>query len=606
MRDNDFYLELINTVKLRASTNNLVDTLSFVTEVAERLEADPVFGEFRLVDWSGSGSRNRQLKLHGFTDFEASDGSFGLVLGKWSDSNVPEVLNKQVVDGIFSTLEAFIYDSIKANLSGKIVESSAAYEAYSTIKDNFKDISKIRLHLFSNQLLSSRFKEVVSTNIEGVSIEHHIWDFNRIKALYESARERESITINLADFNSNGIHFMRAADTEQLKSYLCILDANLLADMYERYGSRLLEGNVRSFLGMKSSVNKGIKKTLSESRAFFFAYNNGVAATASNVVITKSLFGPELITSLTDLQIVNGGQTTSSLLNSRKKDGISLDGVTVAFKLTQVAFKEAAKLIPKIAEYANTQNKVAAADFFSNHPFHQKMEEISRRMLTPSRSGIRIQSKWFYERSRGQYLNERLYLNAKDKNSLDLEYPVNQVINKTDLAKYDSTYRLKPFWTCLGAQSNFMRFASNFSNSRNEISDDYWDKINTTYDESYYQNIISISIIWKRLEKLISEARGSWYEGDYRAQIVAYSLSLLFYLSSNFSSFNLNRIWINQKTDENLDSVLISIAIIVQKTILKPPQGITNVGQWCKRDKCWDSLIGLDFSKIIIPTEYLN
>jgi hypothetical protein len=151
-----------------------------------------------------------------------------------------------------------------------------------------------------------------------------------------------------------------------------------------------------------------------------------------------------------------------------------------------------------------------------------------------------------------------------------------------------------------------MRFASNFSNSRNEISDDYWDKINTTYDESYYQNIISISIIWKRLEKLISEARGSWYEGDYRAQIVAYSLSLLFYLSSNSSKFNLNRIWINQKTDENLDSVLISIAIIVQKTILKPPQGITNVGQWCKRDKCWDSLIGLDFSKIIIPTEYLN
>jgi hypothetical protein len=606
MIKDQFYSELTNIVKLKSSTNNLVNTLAFVNSVAERLEGDPVFGDFSMVDWSGTGSKNKQLKLHGFTALDELDESFGLVLGKWSDSDEPDTLSKQEVESIFNTLEAFVNDSISNNLSGKIVESSSAFEAYSTIKVNLNNISKIRLHLFTNLKISARFKEIVAKKIGNISIEHHIWDYNRIKALYQSSKERESIVIKLDEFNSNGIEFMRAADSELLKSYLCILDANLLADLYERYGSRLLEGNVRSFLGMKSSVNKGIKKTLSESRAHFFAYNNGVAATASNVVITKSLFGRELITQLTDLQIVNGGQTTSSLLNARKKDGISLSGVTVAFKLTEVGIKESAKLIPKIAEYANTQNKVAAADFFSNHPFHQKMEEISRRMLTPSRSGIRIQSKWFYERSRGQYLNERLYLNVKDKNAIDLEFPSSQVINKTDLAKFDSTYRGKPYWTCLGAQSNFMKFASHFSNYKNEISGDFWEKIEKDYDEIYYQNIISISILWKKLERIISDARGTWYEGDYRAQIVAYSLATLFNICrENKNKFNLNRIWLVQKTDEQLDGVLVEIAKVVQKSILSPPQGVTNVGQWCKREKCWDSLVGLNWDKIELPNEYI-
>jgi hypothetical protein len=603
MSSDEFYSELLNIVKTKSASNNLVDTLSFATEIAERLEADPVFGEFKLVDWSGFGSKNKNLKLHGFTDIDESDGSIGLILAKWSDSPTPESISKQLIDQMFSILESFVNDSLDKKLNDKIIESSAAYEVYSTLRDLQKDISKIRLHVFTNQILNSRIKEIVSKNIKNIQIEHHIWDLNRIKSIYESSRERESIIIELNQFNSNGIPFMKAADSKDLKSFLCVLDANLLADLYERYGSRLLEGNVRSFLGMKSSVNKGIKKTLQDSPDYFFAYNNGVAATASNVTIVKSFLGHDLITSLTDLQIVNGGQTTSSLLNSRKKDHISLNGVTVAFKLTEVGIKESANLIPKIAEYANTQNKVAAADFFSNHPFHQKMEEISRRMLTPSRSGIRIQSKWFYERSRGQYLNERLYLNAKQKTELDLEYPSSQLINKTDLAKYDSTKRCKPYWTCMGAQSNFMKFATHFSNSKNELTEDYWDKLSTIYDESYYQNIISIAIIWKRLEKIISDARGSWYEGDYRAQIVAYSLSTLFHIAD--IKFNFNRIWLNQKSEDSLDFTLIEIAKLVQKSILKPPQGVTNVGQWCKREKCWDSIQNLNWKKISIHQDYL-
>ena len=55
-------------------------------------------------------------------------------------------------------------------------------------------------------------------------------------------------------------------------------------------------------------------------------------------------------------------------------------------------------VVPKISEYANTQNKVSAADFFSNHEFHRRIEEFSRRIWAPAVEGSVEQTHWFYER----------------------------------------------------------------------------------------------------------------------------------------------------------------------------------------------------------------
>jgi hypothetical protein len=302
---------------------------------------------------------------------------------------------------------------------------------------------------------------------------------------------------------------------------------------------------------------------------------------------------------------VNGGQTTSSLFNARKKDNLSLKQINIALKLTEVDTIESASLIPKIAEYANTQNKISAADFFSNHPVHQKMELISRKLLTPSRDGIRIQAKWYYERSRCQYQNERLYLSGPEKNRHDLEYPVSQLINKTELAKYDSRFREKPYWVSLGANSNFVKYASHFVNKTKLSDSEYWATLENQYEEGYYKKIICIAILWKKLEKLISDARGNWYEGDYRAQIVTYSVAILFHLIRiKGGVFNFKRIWEFQSTEKSLDESLVSIAKLVQKSILKPPTGITNVGQWCKREKCWEVITNLNFDSVSISKDY--
>lgn len=591
MDDVMFLEELRQLVVRRATVMHLVDTMAFVSEVAERLEEDPVFGQFVPVEFSGTGNRNRQLKVHGFTELDDSDGTIGLVIGKWSDTDGPETLTTTLVNQLTGWLENFVLESIESRLNERIAEANPAYELACQLQDMGTRINRIRLHIFSNQPLTQRFKEEQFGNVAGIPIERHIWDLHRLKAMYESSREREAVEITLSDFGCAGIPCLEATHTDKLRSFLCVMDATLLADLFERYGSRLLEGNVRSFLGMKGGVNKGIRSTIQDSPSLFFAYNNGIAATAANLTV-GNIDGRDLITGLVDFQIVNGGQTTASILNARKKDRLSLSGVTVQMKLTEVSRDDAHHLIPKIAQFANTQNKVAVADFFANHPFHIKIEEISRRLQVPAKAGARVQGKWFYERSRGQFQNERLYLTKAKKDAFDLEYPAEQLINKTDLAKYDSTWREKPHWVSLGAQKNFTKFADQFSSKNLDISEsEYWNTISPNYGEAYYQHIVAGAILWKRTEIIVSTGRGDWYEGDYRPQIVAYSLSLLFHsLRHSGNEFDLAQVWARQNIDGILENFIRTLAIEVQKAILNPPQGMTNVGEWSKKEACWEKI----------------
>lgn len=589
--DKAFLDELRQIVVRRAASMHLVDTMAFVSEVAERLEEDPVFGEFVPLEYSGTGSYNRQIRVHGFTELDESDGTIGLVIGKWLDAAEPETLMTTDANKLSGWLESFVLEAVDSGLNERIVEASPAYELACQLRNPGKKVNRIRLHIFSNQPLSQKFKEEVYGSVAGIPIERHIWDLRRLKAMYESSREREAVELVLSDFGSEGIPCIEAARTSNLRSFLCVIEGSLLADLFERYGSRLLEGNVRSFLGMKGGVNKGIRGTIQDVPSLFFAYNNGIAATAANVTI-ENVGGRPMVTELVDLQIVNGGQTTASILSARKKDGLSLSGVTVQMKLTEVNRDDAHDLIPKIAQFANTQNKVAVADFFANHPFHRKIEEISRRLQVPAKAGARVQSKWFYERSRGQFQNERLYLTKSKKDAFDLEFPTEQVINKTELAKYDSTWREKPHWVSLGAQKNFTKFATQFSSSDPEVTEsEYWSRISPAYGDAYYQQIVAVALLWKRTEAIVSSGRGEWYEGDYRPQIVAYALSLMFHsLRSAESEFDLGKVWANQGVDGVLEGCIRDLAIAAQKVILNPPQGMTNVGEWSKKESCWEKV----------------
>ena len=75
-------------------------------------------------------------------------------------------------------------------------------------------------------------------------------------------------------------------------------------------------------------------------------------------------------------------------------------------KITVIDSSRIDSIAPYISLYANTQNKVTGADFSANDPFHVRLEELSRTIWAPAPEGGQRQTRWFYERARGQYADE--------------------------------------------------------------------------------------------------------------------------------------------------------------------------------------------------------
>lgn len=135
-------------------------------------------------------------------------------------------------------------------------------------------------------------------------------------------------------------------------------------------------------------------------------------------------------------------------------------------KLTRIGempTDEQDKLIGEISRSSNSQNKVSEADFFSTHPFHIEMEKISRRILAEPVGGVQYQTKWFYERARGQYVQKQIKMTAAQKRNFQRINPKSQVMSKTDFAKYRMSWQECPEIVSKGAQANFMKFAEEIS-----------------------------------------------------------------------------------------------------------------------------------------------
>ncbi|MBK7006935.1 MAG: AIPR family protein [Burkholderiales bacterium] len=112
-------------------------------------------------------------------------------------------------------------------------------------------------------------------------------------------------------------------------------------------------------------------------------------------------------------------------------------------KLSVLAPEKAGEMIPLIARYANSQNKVNDADF-SPTTCITRLEEISRGLETPPASGVQYGTHWFYERARGQFLNQETGLTRAMKEQFLLKNPKSQLLTKTDIAKLENTAWLSP------------------------------------------------------------------------------------------------------------------------------------------------------------------
>jgi len=533
---------------------------------------------------------SRGVRVDGYGgDPVDSDGILSLIIADFSQSSAIGTLTATEMEAIFKRLSNFLSRSLDEAFRNSIEESLPGFGLADLIAKRWAGVAKVRLFLISNRLLSDRIDGKEAGELQGKPVSYNVWDVGRLHRFVASGHGHEDIEIDLEKDYGGPVSALPAHLKDAgYEAYLVALPGAQLAAIYDRWGARLLEQNVRVFLQARGNVNKGIKNTIENNPEMFFAYNNGVTATAE-AVTTLGAGGALVLTSFKNLQIVNGGQTTASIHAASKKKDIDLSRVFVQMKLSIVDHAKAMDVVPKISEYANSQNRVNAADFFANHPFHVRMEEFSRRIFAPSPDGSFRESKWFYERARGQYQDARTYLTPTQRKKFDLEFPKSQLFSKTDLAKFLVLWNCRPDIVSKGAQKNFAYFAS-------EISGE-WVKSSDAFNESFYRHAIAKAIVFREVEKLITDQ--PWYQGGYRANVVAYAISKLAHDVKNFGrAVDFEAIWRAQRLAPKMREILTVISKAVHEAIVNTPTGISNVTEWAKQQACWSRVAEL---KVDLP-----
>jgi len=380
------------------------------------------------------------------------------------------------------------------------------------------------------------------------------------------------------------------AVNEEYQSYLAIIPGEALASIYERFGSRLLEQNVRSFLQFSGKINKGIRTTIMKEPEMFLAFNNGIAATADEIELENSEDGNgKIISVVKDLQIVNGGQTTASIYHTQKKDKADISNIFVQVKLSVVKNKEKfSEIVSRISEYANTQNKVSVSDLSSNRPYHIELEKLSRNIFTPITDTKAIQTKWFYERARGQYKNAMLKdgFTPSRKKAFDLKNPKHQLFNKEELAKYINAYRevidgkkilIGPHYVVRGNQKNYVQFMNyNLEKKMNNVS---------------FEDAIAKAILYRAAEKVYGIKPNAI--GDMRYITVPYAVTLLNCLTKD--QLDLFKIWKAQDVSAPMKKLLHEMMSAIEPFIKEiAPGGL--YGEWAKKEDCWIKIKNNDFN----------
>jgi hypothetical protein len=574
MNINDYYIEFMQDIYAQSGAESNFNETVFTERMCDFLVDQAVIKNYIYVGYRNSP---RGIRVDAW-EYDDESEAINLFVTDFRANADLETLSKTDVMRYFKRAEKFFLESLNLNFLSALEESSPGYEVAREIYDKSSAISKIHIFLLSNTQLSSRVGDISKSVIDGYSFTYDIWDISRLFRIESSGKAREDIVIDFQESLPDGIPCLPAfTGSNDMASYLLVMPGQLVADLYDKYGERLLEQNVRTFLQFRGNVNKGIRNTIQNEPEMFFAYNNGLTATAEQIETDS---GYRAIKSITNLQIVNGGQTTASIFTAMKKAKAELSKVYVQVKLTVIPPEQVDKVVPRISEYANTQNRVSAADFFSNHPFHLRIEEISRRLWAPSPEGGLRETHWFYERARGQYINAQANLTpAKQKEFLS-KNPRHQMFTKTDLAKFENSFGMRPHMVSFGAQKNFAEFAKEIGQK--------WQQNEQQFNELYFKHLVAKAILFRFLDKNIM--RQAWY-GGYKANIVTYSIAKLAYMvSSTRKRLDLEQIWKNQKLSPALESQLLLIAEMVNEQIQDTPELITNVTEWCKKEACWQRI----------------
>jgi len=570
----EFHQDFLQSILSDAESRGLEKPKAFFENICEELiSTGDLTNNYTEAEFIKKG-----IEVYGY-DYDEEREILSLLAHQFFQENDIQTLTKSIIDTKFKRLQAFYTKCI----NGDIDNMEKAYESYSMAYNinnlsRKNKISKLRLIILTDGKATRNLEELPSSRIDGTIVDFRVIDIKYLHKIYlsESSGGDFEINVNLPSLEIE-------TESDEYLSYLSYMRGDDLVKIYAQYGQKLFEQNVRTFLQFRGNVNKGLRNTIEYNPEMFFAYNNGITATASEVEISDA----GNIINMKNFQIVNGAQTTSAIYASsiNKKNPIDVSKVSVQMKLSVVEdIEKQNDFVSKVSEYANTQNKVNKSDFFSNSPFHKEIKKYSKSTWVAAVSGSQRRTHWFYERVRGEYLNEQTYLTDAQKKQFQLENPKKQFIDKKLLGKSENTWLQKPYIVSKGAEFSLNYFAETIAKKL--------EKDNLAITESYFIDSICRIIMFKEVEKMVSKS--DWYGGGYRANIVTYTIAYLSFIIEKQNKFlDFDKIWEIQELPQRLFDILEIIAEQVHEKITNPPEGNANVSQWAKKDKCWEKIKAL-------------
>ena len=524
------------------------------------------------------------------------------------------VSTKASYESQFKKCTSFLNKAVKGHLNDEIQDSSPVRPLVSNISSSqgAQQFDVVEIFLISlTSTVSLRGAKPQPNRIEfddeeivvsfpknrerhkkNILIKKRVIDLNFLYNVLISQGNREALIVDFEKMFGEPLYAIKAADEDYFESYLCVLPASVISGLYKDFSTRLLEKNVRSFLQFRG-VNKGIRETIRKEPEKFVAYNNGLTITATNGEITLES-GQYKIKSLTDFQIVNGGQTTATIYFTQK-DGFDISKVKVMAKINvakEATEEELEELISNISTFSNAQSRVSKVDLRSRNPQLVRIKSLSESVMTPSGK------KWFFERAKGEF-NTKLRIAGSNKNRLSKEFPTDRRFSKELMAKYYSAWGNQPHLVKKGGEKIFRYFIEKLTGEG-----EFKKPININRD--FYEELIANIIMFRRLEKIYGAGKNSM--GQIRSAVVPYTLSILFMITDDDKkapSFDLLKIWINEGLENDLEVYLTQLLKLVNELIKKYSDS-DDYGEYSKKEELWKRVSSCKEIKEFVNTDDTN
>ncbi len=579
MEIEEYREQFIDQLRFDADHEGTEPETQFILKTLEELETIGELNDPMPMSIEIRGKRGRIMALDAYA-YDEADSALILIASDFTNKrDVTNTLTNTRITDLYTRMRNFLDEAVNGNMGDYCDDSDPAIILAKEFRKKIgkgmldTEILRFKFYILSNSVLSKQVKNVAQEDFLERPVELNIWTLERMFQTFTSDAS-EIVEFDTKDFDCDGIKYLKAdlGDNSEYDAYLGIVPGKFLADIYLKYGSKLLQGNVRAFLSVRGKVNKGIRSTIINNPENFFTYNNGIAIVARSIDFSADR---TRITHFKDLQIINGGQTTASLANAiiRKEDKKGMKNLFVPMKLTVLNVENDMSeedveryndITKTISKCANCQNPVSDADFFSNHPFHVMMEKLSQKVLAPPVAGRPYQTRWFYERSRGKWEQEQMKLTQAQRKTFCEKSPKNQVVKKEKLAKCLNTIKMNPHQVCQSSAINFNRFA--------DYVEDLYDKSKDSINEEFFKKGICSVIMFDELDVMANKSE--WYpKGGDKAQIVPYTIAKLMYLLPKDADLDWKTIWNKQTMYPALANELIRLAFVTQHFLTEQAGG---------------------------------